>query len=192
MDIFIVQDNRVGITPQALLISPFKEIWEENDKDMALLKLGYIEFMCSYKKSNPFGGYLIDERPLKILISSFPNGTEEEYSSIMNDSLVIEGIALYIKNQAEASVSLRYYEAAVSAANKMADFFIDFELDTPNPKTGNPLYKPADITRALKDVNDIIKTLGALKDKVIQELNEDAKGKAGREINYFEKPKHDR
>jgi hypothetical protein len=62
-------------------------------------------------------------------------------------------------------------------------------LNKVNPRTGNPLYKPADITRALKEVNDIIRTLNSIKEKVYQELAEDSKGKAGREINYFEIPK---
>ena len=40
--------------------------------------------------------------------------------------------------------------------------------------------------------SDVIKTLGSLKEKVIQEIAEDAKGKGGREINYFEKAKDER
>ena len=56
-----------------------------------------------------------------------------------------------------------------------------------NIKTGNLLYKPADITRALKDTNDILKTMNSLKEKVYQELYEDSKAKGGREVNYFEK-----
>ncbi len=43
-----------------------------------------------------------------------------------------------------------------------------------------------------KDVNDVIKTLSALKVKVMQEIAEDAKGKAGRDINHFEKSRKDR
>ena len=74
----------------------------------------------------------------------------------------------------------------------MVDFFTTVDLNAINARTGNLLYKPADITRALKDVNDVIKTLASTRQKVIQEIAEDAKGKGGREINYFEKSKQDR
>ena len=71
MDIFIVQNNIVVPTAHALLLTPFKNIWESDDspkKDIAMAKFSYIEFMCSYKKSNPFIGYTDkNQRKLKIL-----------------------------------------------------------------------------------------------------------------------------
>jgi len=192
MNIFIVEKNKVAITPEVLLMHPFKDIWDKNEVEVALIKFGFIEFMCSHKKSNSFIGYPLDERPDKILHIIFPSGTEEEKDEIKNDALVLQGIQIYDENQQEASPSLRFYESALKAADSMVDFFSSVDLTATNQRTGTLLYKPADITRALKDVNDVIKTLGALKSKVIQEINEDAKGKAGREINHFEKSKTER
>lgn len=192
MELFIVNSNRVGITPQALLIYPFKEIWKAYKLDEALIRLGFIEFMCSHKKSNPYIGYKLDERPDKILDGLYPNSTNEERKDITGDSLIIAGIDIYTKIQHDASPSIRFYEASRDAAEKMVDFFATFDLNATNPRTGTLLYKPADITRTLKDVNDVLKTMGALKEKVIMEIAEDAKGKGNRDINYFEKSKKDR
>jgi hypothetical protein len=192
MNIFIVEKNKVAITPEVLLLYPFKDIWKANTLELSLIKFGFIEFMCSQRKNNPFIGYPIDERPDKMLLITFPSGTDEQKEEIKNDPLVLAGIEIYIENQKEASPSLRFYESALMAADSMIDFFATVDLGATNARNGSLLYKPADITRALKDVNDVIKTLGALKSKVIQEINEDAKGKAGREINYFEKSKTER
>ena len=43
--IFDVVDNKVIIKPEALLISPFKEIWENKDKTLANNQIKYIWFL---------------------------------------------------------------------------------------------------------------------------------------------------
>ena len=192
MDIFVVRDGKVSVTPEVLLIYPFNQIWEEDTEELAIRKFTFIEFMCSRKKSNPFIEYKMDERPSKILISFSSNENDEIINAIPTDELVISAMDVYNKLQNEASISLRFYESAIAAAEKMNEFFINFDLNKVNFKTGTLLYKPADITRALKDVNEVLKTLGGLKVKVQQELYEDVKGKAGREINHFEKSKNER
>lgn len=193
MDIFVIQNGVVIPTPEALMIYPFSEIWERNaDKSVAMLKLSYIEFMCSRKRSNPFIDYHEDEREEKILISLFPNGNDEDREIVTEDDMVGIGMAKYLAMQSDASPSLKFYEASLAAAEQMVDFFTTFDLTETNIKTGHPLYKPADITRALKDVDVVLKTLNALKSKVIQELYDDSKAKGGREINHFEKAPNER
>ena len=83
--------------------------------------------MCSHKKSNPFIGYPIEERGLKILYSIYPNGTDEDYEAIINDGLVITAIDIYNEIQDEASPSLKFYNASVKAAETMTKFFIDLD-----------------------------------------------------------------
>lgn len=192
MEVFIIQDGRIAITPEALLLSPFKTIWEKHTVDEAILRFTYIEFMCSYKRTNPFIGYTIGERGTKIIEYCSPTSTNEEKLVIMKDNDVIRAIKFYNKVQLESSPSLRLHTAAESAADKMINFFTTFDLSAKNPRTGTLLYKPVDITRALKDVNDIIRTLTTTRQKVIEELADNVKGKGGREINYFEKNKKDR
>ena len=192
MEIFIVQDNRIAVTPQALLISPFKEMWEKYEPQECIILFGYIEFMCSHRKSNPFIGYPKDERPGKILERSFPGGTAEQKQGLVNNPDVKRGMEVYKEIQHAASPSIRFYEGSLAAAEKMVNFFTTFDLSATNPRTGTLLYKPADITRTLKDVNDVIKTMGALKEKVLMEIAEDARGKGNRDINHFEKAKKDR
>ena len=190
MDLFVIEGYVVMPRPETLMISVFKEIWEadnEPKKPNAMAKFAYIEFMCSYKKNNPFVGYSDkEERATKILdaLSSSRNGgsIEDPRENVM----VMNAMEFYLRTQYEAAPSLRFYEAALSAAEELISFFTDLDMNDTNSRTGNPLYKPAEITRALKDTNDIIKTLGALKDKVQQEIFEDSKGKGGRQINYFE------
>ena len=192
MEVFIVQDGRIAVTPEALLLTPFKKIWNKYDTDEAILRFTYIEFMCSYKKTNPFIGYQLKERENKILEYCMPTITNEQKKDITSDKDIIKAMSFYDTVQLESSPSLRLHMAAEAATDKMIGFFTTFDLSAKNLKTGTLLYKPADITRALKDVNDVIRTLTSTRQKVIEELAEDSKGKGNRSINYFEKSKKDR
>jgi len=192
MELFGVKSSEIRVTMECLMIEPFKSIWKKDGPDIGTQKFTYIEFMCSMKKNNVFIGYKIEERGKKILTNCFPSITSEEMSNIINDPLVVQGMKIYNELQNEASPAIRFYESAVVAADNLVEFFNTIDLDARNLRTGALLYKPKDITNALKDVKDILKTLSSLRSEVIQELYEDVKGKAGREINYFEKAKIDR
>ena len=190
MDLFIIKDNRVYPRPEVLNVPEFQRVWESDptpEKEHAIMKLSFIEFMCSHRKSNPFIGYTNEqEREEKIIESFFSRSTDVAYDDPRTDTNVLNAIAFYKRIQYEASPSLRFYEAALNGADKMIEFFNDLNLDEKNSRTGNPLYKPGEITRALKDTSDILKTLGAMRDKVEQEIHESSTGKGGRDINFFE------
>jgi hypothetical protein len=189
MEVFRIDNkNKVVPTAEILVVEPFKTIWENNDKQLALLKFAYIEFMSSYKKSNPFIGYNNEVRSDKILENIT---TPNKAKLIVADELVFQAINKYKELEIDGSPSISFYEAALNAAEKLTTFFNNLDITKIGPK-GYPLYKPADVTRALKDTNEVIKTLGSMKEKVMQELTEAAKGKSGREINYFEKTKNER
>ena len=131
IEILIVKNERVTVTPQALLISSFKSIWEKHPKDEALIRLGYIEFMVSHKKSNTFIGYPLEERPVKILESLMVNPTEEQMKEIINDGDVVTAMEWYSQTMREASPSIRFYEASVDAAQGMIDFFTTLNRHKP-------------------------------------------------------------
>lgn len=185
MELFIIDGTRVMPHPSTLMIEPFRKIWENNKVEIALAKYAYIEFMCSYKKSNPFIGYENPSDRSKKIIEFI---RELDDDIVNSDSSIQEAITFYQEKQHEASITLQYYESAVSAAQKTSRFLKDIDLGMIGPK-GYPIYKPADITRALKDTDDVLKTLIAMEDKVIKEITDSEKGKGGRQINYFEKSK---
>lgn len=184
MQIFIIENNVAKPTPQILLIPPFKEIWERDssrNKERALMDFTFIEFMCSPRKSNPFSGYTEDERGFKIVEHVF-KGTPGYFP----DELVKEGMLKYMEWLTEASPTYKHLRANKIAAEKTQAFFSQFSYEDKNPKTGLPVWKPKDITSAIKDAEDNIKTLDNLQKKVEQELFDSVKTRGMREINHFE------
>jgi len=186
MDLFIIEGNVVKPSVHALMLHPYSEIWSRDsdpEKSSAIREFTYIEFMCSYKKSNPFKGYPEEIKQEKVLKSVY----KDMESDFEEDELIKGGIELYKEFRDKASPTLNYYLAALKGAYKMVKWLRDFNMNRVNTRTGVPLYKPRDITSALKDTFDVMKNLDSLKNKVQEELFESTKTKANKEINHFER-----
>lgn len=180
--LFKVEGQAVIPTVETLAIEPFSSIWErdkEKGKPQAMFEFKYIEFMMSVKKSNPFCGYPEDKRHIAIL------DNQNVQTDWQPDELVKKGMQWYEEFQEEASLTYNYYKSVRAAAEKMQDFFNTFDMNDVNIKTGNPVYKPRDITSALKDTEDVLTKLDSIKKKVEEELFETSRKKGDKEISPF-------
>jgi len=180
--LFVVENNIAKPNTEVLLTSPFKEIWDRDyteDKEQATKEFTFIEFMSSKKKTNPYAGYDDQMRFERLKELLFDESWEMDE--------LIESALIKIKDfQEEASETYQYYLSARIAAEKMRGFFRDFSFSDVNERTGNPLYKPSDITRALNDTDKVLQNLNSMKEKVEQELFEQTKTRGNKEINPFE------
>ena len=130
--LFVVENSIAKPNTETLLISPFKEIWERDkskDKSQAIKEFTYIEFMVSKKKTNPYTGYDPEARKKELGKLLFNNPNFEE------DYLIIEGLAKLEKFQTEGSSAYTFLLAAETAANKLKDFFLNFDLNERNTRT---------------------------------------------------------
>lgn len=180
--LFVVENNVAKPNTETLLISPFKEIWERDkskDKVQATKEFTFIELMTSKKKSNPFSGYNDEVRFSKLKEMLF----DENWKPDMEIEI---GLVKMKDFQEEASPTYKYYIDNLETAEKTRTFLKNIDLYERNTKTGNPLYKPKDVTSAIADTERILQTLAILRDKVEQELFESVKTKGNRQINHFE------
>lgn len=185
MDLFEVINGVAMPSTHALLIEPFKTIWESDktkEKGEAIKAFTLIELYCSKKKSNVFSGYSDEVRMQRIKENLYKDGSYEP----KNQDLIREGMKVYMEFQYNASPTLSYLQVALNTADKLKEFLESVNL---NEKTngGAAVYKPADITRALKETPDVVKTLETLREKVSQELKEEVKTRNSREIGHFER-----
>lgn len=180
--LFVVENNIAKPNTETLLISPYKEIWERDsseDKGQAIKEFTFIEFMCSKKASNPYAGFDDVTRFERLKESLFSEDWEM-------DNLIEKALIQMREFQTEASVTYSYYISSKIAAEKMQAFFLNFNMNERNERTGLPIFKPRDITSALKDTEDVLNRLNSMKEKVEQELFEQTKTKGNKTINPFE------
>lgn len=182
MDLFIIEEQIVKPNPQALLIPVFAKIWERDKtkkKERAIKEFSYLEFMCSFRKTNPFIGYEKHEREVKLGITLFGDA---DYKP---DEEIKAAMAYYTVLQEDSSSSLKMYKAVVNANEKLIDFANTVNLKETDAK-GTPKWKPSDITSITSKAYENIKSLQLMREKVEQELFESAKTRSNREINHFE------
>lgn len=179
--IFVVENGVAKPTTEALLIYPYKDIWERDtsaDKSIAIAEFCFIEFMMSKKKSNPYAGYDNDVRFEKLRDAYFDEDWEP-------DDLVQKGMAELHEFQTNASATYSYFIAMEEIAHKLKKFMREVDLDERNDR-GGLMWKPKDITSAMTDTDRILQNMNSMRDKVEQELFESAKTKGNRTTNYFE------
>lgn len=186
--LFKIENNRVQPHPETLLIHPFSEIWERDiseGKVNAREDLTYVEFMTSQKKSNPYSGYddsIKEDKIKKDII------TRKDWVA---DSLIFAAMDKIQVFQTENSITYTYYVAARTAAEKIKSFFLQFDINERNERTGNPVYKPRDITSAVNDTSNSLTNLANLREKVDQELFESTKIMGQKEVSVFASPSKD-
>lgn len=180
--LFEVVNRRAVPSVHALLIEPFKTIWESDttpEKTNATKLFTYFEFVCSPKKSNPFIGYAEEIRPKKVKKEVYG---DENYRTT---DFMILGVAKYKQLINEASPTNVLFDAALNAKDKLVNYLNTVNLEE-RTNAGTAVTKPADVTRALKDIPDVAKSILASREKVHSELMEDAKTRNQREIGQYE------
>ena len=181
--LFVVDNSVARPNTETLLIEPFKSIWDRDtskDKSRAIKEFTYIEFMVSKKKTNPYAGYdsVSRKKELKKLLDFSEDWGEDIH--------IVDALRKLEELQTEASPSYTFLVAAETAASKLKDFFLNFDMNERNPRTGAPIFPPKAISSSINDAEQNIRTLHNIREKVEQELFEATKTRSNRDINPFE------
>lgn len=182
MDLFEVREGKAMPSTHALLIKPFKTIWEEDttkNKENAINAFTFIELSCSPKKSNPYSGY--DEEVRHQLLKKEIYGDE----TYRLPGLVVDGVMKYEEFLENSSPTFPLLKDALEASVKFRNQLRSIDLGE-RTNSGTAVYKPKDISGAFKDIPDMAKTIETLRDKVNQELLAETKTRNNREIGYYE------
>ena len=184
--LFKIEGKKVTPNPETLLISPFKEIWERDNsehKTMAMKEFAYAEFMTSMMRSNPYSGYNEKMKEGAIMKDIF--GGEKWHP----DDLVYAAMNKIDEFQNDASPSMTLYKAALHAKENLEEHLRTFDILGAENRTqnGSMIIKPADVTRALKDMIDVSASLENMRTKVQEEMFESRKVRGDKEISPFAK-----
>lgn len=185
MDLFELALHSKSVIPSvhALLIKPFKEIWENDfsiGKKDSIKLFTYVELLCSPKKSNPFSEYSEEERPSKVKLEVYE---DENYPT--TDTMLFATMK-YKELLMDSSASYHLYVSALSTVHNLRNFLTNTDY-TARTTTGAMRIKPKEVTSALKDLEDIERTLLLRKNNVERELKDSTKTRNDRVIGEFER-----
>jgi len=182
MDLFELNNGIAYPSVHALLIEPFKSMWERDtseDKTNVMKVFTYIELVCSPKKSNPFFGYSETDRPSKVKKEVY--GDENYHTT----DFMMQGVMKYKELLSMSSPTYPLLNAALMASDSLIEFLEDVNLSE-RTASGGAVIKPKDVTSALKEIPDVAKSITTLQEKVQGELIEEAKTRNQREVGQYE------
>lgn len=178
--LFDIINGKVVLNPTSLAVPAFKKLWERDktkSKEKATSELEYVIFLCHY--SSPYKDYNPFEKDIRIREDIFGSKDWEP------DELIKAAIQQY--EDLQQTTNLRLLKSAKVAAEKLADYFETIDLKALNEQ-GKPIYAASDITKNLKEIGNIVKSLNSLEKQVQLEQEEASSMRGGGELGSFELP----
>lgn len=167
MDLFDLQKRRVIVHTKALLVPEFKAIWDRDkkkDKEKAIQELSYVYFATDYK--SPYIQSADPDLTHNIVAKDFMK--DPNYKP---DKAIAAAIAKYIELQ--QTPSMRLLKASLKTISNLTSYLETINLHD-RDKNDRPVYKPADVTSALKSIGPIIESLNKVKEQVEKEVAQSA------------------
>ena len=179
MKLFDIVSGEVVIDPSRLLIPEFKKLWQRDkskSKTKAMKELSYIVFKFDLSVDNPYRGYSEYERDEVLKRDIFNNLNWHP------DKDILAAIAKF--QELMETTNVRVLLAAKQAAEELAKWFRGV-------KASDAEFSVAELSRSLKEVGSIIKSLAQLEDMVKKEQLDKTITRGGSDIGMYEIPRDD-
>lgn len=176
--LFKYEGYKVTVEPEAILLLPFKRIWERDkspNKSLAMQELGFIYFMCDPRSDYQF---LIDEEMRKEEVKK-GEGMNPKWEP---DDLVKSAMAFY---NSFVPISSGLLEDTKNAVEKLRKLLREINLDERDEK-GRPIYTLSSITQTIKQVPDLARSLDAAERALSRDIMADSKARGSQVKALYE------
>ena len=176
--LFKYEGYKLNISEEALLLKPFKEIWQRDkskSKDKALQELGYIYFMSDPRSDYQ---YLVDEEERSKAIKE-GEGIDSKWKP---DKLVLDAITF---DKSFKPTSALLLEDTRFAVDKLRKLLREIDLTEVDDK-GKPIYTLNSITATIKQIPSLVKDLDEAEKTLSKELIESSKVRGSQEKSMYE------
>ena len=176
--LFKYEGYKIVIEPEALLLKPFKLIWNRDrtqNKDKAMMELGFIYFFCDPRSDYQ---YLTDEEQRKKAIKE-GEGLSDKWEP---DKTVLAAIEFYNSFKPTSALLL---EDTRYAVDKLRKLLRDIDLTQTDDK-GKPIYTLNTVTATIKQVPSLVKDLDEAEKALARETASAGKMRGQGEKTMFE------
>lgn len=164
MNLFEIVNHNVTFSPQALLLKPFKDIWDKDktkDKKMASKYLAFLYYMADDRSDFM---HILDEderideiKKFVDLPASFTGKTKEFIR------------ALHFYKQMSETTSTKLLRSTRGVIQKISKFLDNIDMDERDPRTNKPIHDIGKITASVEKIPKLIKSLNQVEKEVIKE-----------------------
>lgn len=176
--LFKYEGYTVTIEPEALMLAPFKAIWQRDkskDKSKAMQELAFIYFMEDPRSDYQ---YLVDAAVREEEIKK-GEGLPESWKP---DKVVQRAIEFY-RSFKPASAGL--LEDTRYAVNKLRELLRNINLDERDDK-GKPVHTLSSVTQTIKQIPGLVKDLDEAERALSREILQEAKARGSQTKALYE------
>lgn len=180
MNLFEIENNVVVFSPQALLIEPFKKIWDSDkskSKDKATLELAFVYYMAD-ERSDFMHILDTDERINEVkLFIDMPKKFSGKSKEITR--------AIHYYEKASETTSTRLLQSTRLVLQKISRFLDNLDMDERDERSNKPIHDIGKITASVEKIPKLIKAINEIEKQVINE--KELKAQSGnKSISMFE------
>ena len=164
MNLFEIVNNVVTFSPQALMIKPFKAIWdadESEDKTQALLEMSYIYYMADDRSDFM---HILDNDEREEEVAKFI-GLPDSWSGNRKD--LVRAIHYY--EQLSETTSTRLLKSTRLVLQKISEFLDNINMNERDERTKKPIHDISKITSAVEKIPKLVKAINEIEKEVIKE-----------------------
>ena len=176
--LFKYEAFKITIEPEALMLKPFKQIWNRDrgvNKDKALLELAYIYFFADPRSDYQ---YITD---IELRTTAIKEG-EGLPSNWKPDKQIEDAIEFYISFK---PTSVLLLEDTRYAVDKLRTLLREIDLKETDDK-GKPIYTLNVVTNTIKQIPSLAKDLDEAEKAIASELREMGKMRGQGQKSIFE------
>lgn len=174
MNIFEIVNGQVTFSPQALMIKPFKEIWDADkskDKPMATMEMAYVYYMADERSDYM---YILDkgERHDQIL-------SDLDFKKTWKKKPYIDTAVEYYVRLSETT-STRLLTSTRNVIEKISGFLDTIDVNERDIRSNKPIHDITKITGSVEKIPKLIKALNEIEKEIIKE--KELKAQSGNKI----------
>jgi len=180
MRLFDLKNDIVSFSEEALLLKPFRILWDRDkskNKSLAAAELSAIYFYADYKSD--FSDIMEEEEKLK-LIKSYIVGMPENWQP---DEVFNKAVEFYKERSCTQSIKL--LESTRRTVSKITTYLDNVDLNEVD-KQGKLKFNVKQILDTISDAGDLPTALNKLEQQVKKELMEKKENIGQKKMNLFE------
>lgn len=178
MKLFKYEGYRVVISEEAMMLKPFKKIWDRDDskdKHNALNELAFVYFYADPRSDYQY--ITIPEDRINAIKEG--EGLPDKWQP---DKDLLKAIEFYDSFKPMSALLL---DDSRKMINKLRDYINDINFNEKDDK-GKPIYTMSSITSTIKQIPELTKTLNEAERLVNQEMLEAAKARGSVELTILD------
>lgn len=164
MNLFEIVNNQVTFSPQALLIAPFKAIWDKDKSESKINANKQLAFIYYMSDDRSDFMHILDEDERIEEIKKFID-LPDKFTGKTKEFVR----ARHFYEQLSTTTSTILLKSTRGVIQKISKFLDNLDMSERDPRTNKPIHDISKITASVEKIPKLIKALNEVEKEIVKE-----------------------